>query len=307
MSSNKVTGIYCYYSASIVEIPYDEESEIIVGEKIIYKDAEDKEECGVVRYVNRDSSSPELIIPNSGMLRRATLHDLQKMENYLAQGDGAVEICKKLIDKHELAAQNMEVFRGAYSFDGSKVHFMFTADDRVDFRELVKDLAKALKKQIYLRQVGPRDKAKLLGGYGKCGRQLCCYTFLNKLESINMEMVREQFLESKGSSKLSGCCGKLLCCLKYEVETYRDLRKLFPEIGSTVRLTKASNYPQQVGDVVGLDVLNSKLKVILESGAFTTILSSDVEKVIKVPTPRRGVRPPVPSEVSEEKDSDLKE
>jgi len=304
---NKVTGIYCYYSASIVEIPYDDAEEVNPGDKIIFKDVEDKEECGIVKYVNRDSSSPELVVPNSKVLRPATLHDLQKMENYLEQGVGAVEICKKLIEKHDLVAQNMEVFRGAYSFDGSKVHFMFTADDRVDFRELVKDLAKALKKQIYLRQVGPRDKAKLLGGYGKCGRQLCCYTFLNKLESINMEMVREQFLESKGSSKLSGCCGKLLCCLKYEVETYRDLRKSFPEIGSTIRLKKTSNFPQQNGDVIGLDVLNAKLKVILESGSVATIPASDIEKVVKTPTPRRSSTPAVSEGPSEEKDLAFKE
>jgi len=304
---NNVIGIYCYYSASIVEIPYDETQEVASGDKIIFKDSEDKEECGIVKYVNRGSMSPELIIPNSKILRPATLHDLQKMENYLGQGDGAVEICKKLVEKHGLVDQNMEVFRGAYSFDGSKVHFMFTADDRVDFRELVKDLAKALKKQIYLRQVGPRDKAKLLGGYGKCGRQLCCYTFLNKLESINMEMVREQFLESKGSSKLSGCCGKLLCCLKYEVETYRDLRKSFPEIGSTVRLKKTSNYPQQNGDIIGLDVLNAKLKLLLEGGAIATISFADIEKVVKNAVPKKAFRAPLAEENGADKDLVFKE
>ncbi|MDD3861952.1 MAG: regulatory iron-sulfur-containing complex subunit RicT [Candidatus Gracilibacteria bacterium] len=231
-----------------------------------------------MRYLDREISDPEKVLKNSKILRRLTPNDEQKIENHFEQAKGALDECIKLIAKYELS---MQAFRASYSFDGSKVHFMFVSDDRVDFRELVKDLAKILKKQIYLRQVGPRDKAKFVGGYGKCGRKLCCNSFLNRLESINMEMVRDQALEGKGSPKLSGACGKLLCCLKYEVETYRELKKGLPSIGSIVRLKKSFFTSGPSADVIGLDILNRKLKVRTEEGEIAVIDFSEVDKVLK--------------------------
>lgn len=280
MSKNqKVIGVLCNFSGSVLEIPYYED-DVSPGEKIIFKDAEDKEEFGTVKYVNRDAVEPDKILLRSKVLRKATLNDAQKVENYNDMIPEATESCKKLIEKHELL---MQVFRVGFSFDGGKVHFMFTADDRVDFRELVKDLAKVFKKQIYLRQVGPRDKAKITGGFGKCGRELCCYTFLNKLESINMEMVRDQGLESKGSSKLSGACGKLLCCLKYEVFTYKELKKTVPDVSSVILLKKSSPYQAMKGDVIGLDILNQKVKVILENKEYAVIDVAMIDKVLQKP------------------------
>ncbi len=277
-TAQKVIGISCLYDGTIVEIPFNEKAEVEIADKIIYKDSEEKEEYGEIVYVNKETKNADQILFTSKILRKATPHDLQKLDNYLRQSENALEVCKKLASKYDL---QMQPFRAAYSFDGNKLHFMFTAEERVDFRDLVKDLAKALQKQIHLRQIGPRDKAKVVDGYGRCGRRFCCSTFLDQLESINMEMVRAQSLESKGSSKLSGACGKLLCCLKYEVEQYKLLRRGLPTIGSIVKLKKSSAYPNESARVYGLDILNQKLKVALESGEGVTVAVNDVDKIIE--------------------------
>ena len=272
--ATKVTGIESAYSSTIVEIPFSEKTVAVVGEEVIFKDAEDKEEYGIVRYVGRESIDDDKILFTSKILRKATPHDIQKVDSHVEACAHAVKKCIEIIEKFGL---DMHVFKAGYSFDGNKVQFMFTSDDRVDFRDLVKDLAKVLQKQIHLRQIGPRDKAKFIGGYGKCGRPLCCGTWLGKLESINMEMVRVQGLESKGSSKLSGSCGKLLCCLKYEMEAYKDLRKGVPKIGSFVRLKK----PSQEVTVIALDILNQKIKIVSQGGEYLTAEIKDIDKILK--------------------------
>jgi cell fate regulator YaaT (PSP1 superfamily) len=270
--ATKVISIECGYSASVLEIPFSEKTPVELGDEVIFKDAEGKEEYGMVKQLSHDTKDKDKVSFTSKILRKATPNDIQKVDKLIVDAKSAAKKCNTLIIKFGL---DMNVFRAGVSLDGERVHFMFTAEDRVDFRELVKDLAKTLKKQINLRQIGPRDKAKLVGGFGKCGRQLCCHTWLDKLESINMEMVRAQSLESKGSSKLSGSCGKLLCCLKYEVQAYRDLRKALPQIGSIVNVKKMKNK----GRVIGLDILNQKLKVILENGDFHILEASGVDKV----------------------------
>jgi len=278
MSKINVVGVDCHFSGTLLELPFVEAYDYIPGDRVIFKDEEDKEEFGTVRFLDREAFEPEKVLGASKILRRLTPHDEQKIESHLEHSKGALNSCRKLVEKYGL---NMQTFRASFSFDGSKVHFMFVSDDRVDFRELVKDLASVLKKQIYLRQVGPRDKAKFIGGYGKCGRQLCCNSFLNKLESINMEMVRDQSLESKGSPKLSGACGKLLCCLKYELQTYRELKKGLPSIGSVVRLKKSLFVSGPSADVIGLDILNRKLKIRTEEGEIAVIELSEVDRVLK--------------------------
>lgn len=274
----KVTGINCLYNASLVEIPYSEKDNYEVGEGVIFRDGEEKEEYGVISYVNTVSRDEEQVLKTSKILRKATANDIQKVERHMAEGEHALGICKKCVGKHGLV---MSPFWGGQSFDGNRMYFMFTAEERVDFRELVKDLAKLLQKQIHLRQVGPRDKAKVIDGYGKCGRKLCCSSFMNTLSSINMEMVRAQSLESKGSSKLSGACGKLLCCLKYEVEQYKEMRKGLPTIGSLIKLKKSSAFPGEEARVLGLDILNQKIKVLVKNEEYAIILATDVEKIIK--------------------------
>ncbi len=278
--ATKVIGIECGYSALLVEIPYSDKTETKSGDEIIFKDEEGNEEHGVVKYLNKDPKDEEKILFTSKILRRATANDLQRVESHIEQARRALDTSKEIIKR---LALEMNVFRVGYSFDGSKVHFTFTAEERVDFRDLVKDLAKILKKQIHLRQIGPRDKASIIGGYGRCGRKLCCSGFLNKLESINMEMVRAQGLESKGSSKLSGACGKLLCCLKYEIETYRELKRGVPEVGSIIRLKKSASSSKEAY-VMSADILNQKLKIKLyDKDEFLIINADEIDKVIKQP------------------------
>lgn len=280
----KAVGIDCGYNSSVVEIPYNEGFAFKEGEEVIFKDSEEREEYGVIKYINRESADADGVLLTSKILRKATANDIQKVESHIDLSKAAMKKCGEIISGLGL---QMNVFRSSYSFDGNKIHFMFTADDRVDFRDLVKELAKVLQKQIHLRQIGPRDKAKLIGGYGKCGRPLCCSTWLGKLESIGMEMVRMQALESKGSSKLSGSCGKLLCCLKYEVEAYRDLRKKMPNFGAFVKLKGGGECT-----VIALDILNQKVKVVLEGGETAVVEVKEIEKVLRDKSPQRGMREP---------------
>jgi len=274
----KVIGIESGYSGAIVEIPYNEGVTFVAGDEVIFKDPEDKEEYGVIKFLNRNALEEDKVLFTGKILRKATPNDIQKVDSHIEQSRAAMKKCKEVVDGLGLM---MNVFRAGYSFDGNRLQFMFTSDDRVDFRDLVKELAKTLQKQIHLRQIGPRDRAKMVGGFGKCGRPLCCSTWLGKLESINMEMVRMQALESKGSSKLSGACGKLLCCLKYEVEAYRDLRKTVPRIGSLVKLKK----PAAEGTIIAVDILNQKVKVLIPGSEPQVVSVKEIEKVLKE---RRG-------------------
>lgn len=270
--TTKIMGIESGSSSMVMEMPYSEKAGVAVGDEVIFKDDEEKEEYGIVRYLDREPLDMDKVVFTGKVLRKATPNDIQRVEGHIESAREALEKCKEVVAAHGL---DMAVFRAGYSFDATRVYFLFTSEDRVDFRELVKDLAKVIKKQIQLRQIGPRDRAKMTGGFGKCGRPLCCSTWLGKLESINMEMVREQALEAKGSSKLSGVCGKLLCCLKYEVEAYRDLRKSLPRIGTPIRLKKTG----EAATVIALDILNQKLKVLFEQGGSLTVAVGDIEKV----------------------------
>lgn len=270
----KVLGIECNYSLDILEIPFSTKYDFAEGDDVIFKDPEGKEEFGVIKYVNRDALDDDKVRWDSKILRRATPNDLQKVLSHSEFDEMALKKIKELVSKTDL---EMSAFRAASSFDGSKVHFLFTSDDRVDFRDLVKDLAKVLKKQIHLRQIGPRDKARLTGGYGRCGRSLCCTAWLSDLGGISMEMVRTQALEGKGSSKLSGSCGKLLCCLRYEIEAYRALKQALPPLGSRVKISGRSD----MGAVLALDILNQKLKVSFENGDICTISAPDVKSVFE--------------------------
>lgn len=292
--ATKIIGIECGYSSMIVEIPFNDKVDVEIGDEVIFKDAENKEEYGIVQYLNRPALEEDKVVGGGKILRKATANDIQKVESFVDSANYALEKGKDIVEKLKL---DMNIFRAGYSFDGNCVHFTFTADDRIDFRDLVKDLAKTLQKQIYLRQIGPRDKAKLVGGYGKCGRSLCCNVWLDKFESINMDMVRVQALESKGSSKLSGSCGKLLCCLKYEVESYKEVKKNLPLIGSTVRLKKSVVPVGNIeGLVIALDILNQKFKVFLGGGESVIVGLKDVEKILKRP---KDDRTEIPEEASE--------
>lgn len=188
----------------------------------------------------------DIIAPLKSVIRVVEKEDINKhKENKLKEKD-ALEICLKKVEEHGL---NMKLIDVEYTFDNNKVIFYFTADGRVDFRELVKDLATIFKTRIELRQIGVRDEAKMLGGMGACGRTLCCSTFLGDFASVSIKMAKEQNL-SLNPTKISGICGRLMCCLNYEQSTYEDIRQRLPKVGSIVR----------IGDIQGEVVSNSTVK-----------------------------------------------
>lgn len=246
--------------------------DIKTGQYIVYLDEESNENIAKMIFAEKELSDLEKVQSGLSFLRKATANDLQRMEMLKDDAIEAMEMCRQKVKEHKL---DMQLAFTEFSLDGNKVNFIFTADDRVDFRELVKDLAKNLQKQIHLQQIGPRDKARIVDGCGKCGKTLCCASWMENLESITMDMVRVQCLESKGSAKLSGCCGKLMCCLRYEVDEYKRLKGLMPRVGSIVKLEQGE------GTVNSLDVLNQKIKVYFPEKRSTEIVEvKDIKKVL---------------------------
>jgi len=269
----KVIAVSDQFTRKEMQMPWIEAAgELTNSDFIVYHDEENRENIGKVFIPVKEEKNEEKIAASFSYLRKATPHDLQKMEMMKTQADEAGVNCRQKIIEHKL---DMQLIFTEFSLDGSRVNFIFTSDDRVDFRELVKDLAKTFNKQIHLQQIGPRDKAKAVSGRGKCGKCLCCRCWLKDLQSITMDMVRSQSLESKGSSKLSGCCGKLMCCLRYEVSAYKDLMKNLPKAGSIVKIAKGE------GQVTSLDVLNQKVKVVFADRSFEIVNAGDIKKIIK--------------------------
>ena len=189
------------------------------------------------------------------VVRVATPQDLKRIEENEKKEQEAFGICLEKIEKHGL---EMKLVSVEYTFDGSKILFYFTADGRVDFRELVKDLASVFKTRIELRQVGVRDEAKMLGGLGICGREFCCSRFLNDFKPVTIKMAKEQSL-SLNPVKISGTCGRLMCCLGYEEEAYEHLNRITPRPGAVVKT------PHGKGVVTERSILTGKLKVRLDS------------------------------------------
>ncbi|MCM8779470.1 MAG: stage 0 sporulation family protein [Candidatus Omnitrophica bacterium] len=189
------------------------------------------------------------------VLRIATSEDLNQISKNKRRIKGVINLCLKKIAEHKL---EMKLVEAEYSFDRTKIIFYFTAEGRVDFRELVKDLAKAFKVRIELRQIGVRDEAKLLGGFGPCGRTLCCATFLKDFEPVTMRMAKEQCLSP---TKISGLCGRLMCCLSYEAYLYQELSSGLPKIGDLVEVEGGGK-----GRVVELNILKRTAVIELEDG-----------------------------------------
>ena len=189
------------------------------------------EEIGEVVINKRNMSNSKLSAPLKKVIRIATSKDLKHYEENKKKEKEAFKICEDKIKKYKL---DMHLTDVEYKFDNSKILFYFTADGRIDFRDLVKDLASIFKTRIELRQIGVRDEVKRIGGNGVCGRELCCCSFLNDFETVSIKMAKEQNI-SLNPSKISGNCGRLMCCLKYEQDVYEDKLKRLPKIGSTVK------------------------------------------------------------------------
>jgi len=200
-----------------------------IGDKIIVETARGME-FGEVATPNRDLSDELITMPLKRVVRRATPRDEEQVEMFRAKEREAQQVCAEKIAQHSLP---MSLVGAEYTFDGQKLIFYFTAENRVDFRELVRDLAATFKTRIELRQIGVRDEAKMLGGLGPCGRPICCATFLGEFQPVSIRMAKEQNL-SLNPTKISGLCGRLMCCLRYECEHYAEPRPTLPEIGVAV-------------------------------------------------------------------------
>lgn len=198
----------------------------------------------------------DIVAPLKSVIRVATEEDVEKHNSNKVKEKDALDICLKKIEEHKL---NMKLIDVEYTFDNNKVIFYFTADGRVDFRELVKDLATIFKTRIELRQIGVRDEAKMLGGLGPCGRPLCCSTFLGDFASVSIKMAKEQNL-SLNPTKISGICGRLMCCLNYEQSTYEDIRKRLPKVGSIVNIGEIN------AEVIGNNTVKENVKVRYRRG-----------------------------------------
>ena len=223
------------------------------GQKVIVETARGLElgECTVGNKMVEDN---EIVSPLKPLVRIATEDDIRLSEQTKAKEKDAFIICNESIEKHKI---DMHLVDAEYTFDGSKLMFYFTSDGRVDFRELLKELARIFRTRIDLRQIGVRDEAKMLGGIGICGRPFCCASFLNEFQPVSIKMAKEQSL-SLNPMKISGACGRLMCCLKYEQAAYEDLSKRVPPVGSLVET------PDGRGIVTEATLLKERVKVRLD-------------------------------------------
>ncbi|MBR3642822.1 MAG: stage 0 sporulation family protein [Lachnospiraceae bacterium] len=212
-------------------------------------------EFGTVVMPPTEVEEEKVTQPLKPVIRKATEEDIKTEAKNREKEKEAFKICQEKIRKHQL---EMKLIDAEYTFDNNKVLFYFTADGRIDFRELVKDLAAVFKTRIELRQIGVRDETKILGGIGVCGRPLCCHTYLADFAPVSIKMAKEQNL-SLNPTKISGICGRLMCCLKNEEETYEELNKKLPNVGDTVTTEDGLK-----GEVASVNVLRQLVRVIVD-------------------------------------------
>ena len=211
-------------------------------------------ECGLVAKANHKTNEDDITKPLKKVIRAATEEDVKTLAENKEKEKEAFKICEGKIEAHGLDMNLVDV---EYTFDRSKLLFYFTADGRVDFRELVKDLASAFRTRIELRQIGVRDESRMVGGFGICGRPFCCSTFLNDFQPVSIKMAKEQGL-SLNPTKISVTCGRLMCCLKYEQDTYEHLLRVTPKVGAIVDTRDGK------GRVVENNLITGMLKVSLD-------------------------------------------
>ncbi|MBR2086656.1 MAG: stage 0 sporulation family protein [Oscillospiraceae bacterium] len=224
--------------------------ELAMGTEVVVETARGPE-CGIVSIPNRKVNSETIVSPLKNVLRVMTKEDHHQVEQNKQKEKKAFRICVQKIEQRGLKMKLVDV---NCTFDNSKLLFYFTADSRVDFRELVKDLASVFRMRIELRQIGVRDEAKMFGGLGVCGREFCCRGYLGDFQPVSIKMAKEQGL-SLNPTKISGTCGRLMCCLKHEQATYEELAKITPRIGSIVKT------PQGKGRVDDANLITGKLRI----------------------------------------------
>ena len=217
----------------------------------------------VTKFISEDKIDKK--IDYKKVIRNTTKDDYKRHLNNLRDADKAIIKCNSLILEYGL---DMKIIDASYTFDREQLIFRFVADDRVDFRQLAKDLGSIYKTRIELRQVGIRDKAKEVGGIGPCGRKLCCSNFLNEFDSVSINMAKNQNL-SLNPSKINGVCGRLLCCLKYENDNYTEYKKGLPDIGNKVSIDGRE------GKVISVDVFHKNYKVVFSDGDIMVVDNSN--------------------------------
>ena len=238
-------------------------------------------EMGTVLIPPKEVDDDKVVQPLKPVIRIATDDDEKVIEKNKEKEAEAYVICKEKIAKHGL---DMKLVAAEYTFDNNKVLFYFTADGRIDFRELVKDLASVFKTRIELRQIGVRDETKIMGGIGICGRELCCRSYLTDFVPVSIKMAKEQNL-SLNPTKISGVCGRLMCCLKNEQETYEYLNSRLPSVGDSV-ITPTGMH----GEVSGVNVLRQLVKVVVDNGEEKELQEYAVDDLKFTPRRRRDVR-----------------
>ena len=245
-------------------------------------------EYGICAAGNHKIPMKDVVAPLRCVLRHATAEDERTVARNRAEEKRAFDICMQKIAEHQL---DMQLVSAEYSFDGSKILFFFTADERVDFRELVKNLASVFHTRIELRQIGVRDKAKMVGGLGICGRPFCCASFLDDFQPVSIKMAKTQNL-SLNPTKISGTCGRLMCCLKYEQDAYEDLLRTAPKAESFV------DTPEGRGTVVEVDLLRQRVKVRMEDAPETISVFANADIAILRSGKAKKNDPPIPADLA---------
>lgn len=260
----KNTGKVYYFSPGDHELPK--------GSQVVVETARGVE-CGEVVISNKEVADETIIKPLKPVLRPATPEDVRRSKENAEKEKKAFKLCQEKIAAHKLDMKLVDV---EYTFDNSKILFYFTADGRVDFRELVKDLASVFRTRIELRQIGVRDEAKMLGGLGICGRPFCCSQFLGDFQPVSIKMAKEQGL-SLNPTKISGSCGRLMCCLKYEQDTYEDLLRTTPKVGAIVTSREGK------GTVMEANLLTGAIKIRLDKSPDSppVVMKREDVKVIR--------------------------
>ena len=245
-------------------------------------------EFGICAGGNHKIPQKDVVAPLRKVLRRATAQDEKTVAENRAKEKKAYDVCLQKIEEHGL---DMQMVSAEVAFDGSKILFYFTADERVDFRELVKNLASVFHTRIELRQIGVRDKAKMVGGLGICGRPFCCASFLDDFQPVSIKMAKTQNL-SLNPTKISGTCGRLMCCLKYEQEAYEDLIRTSPKMESFV------DTPEGRGTVVEVDLLRQRVKVRMEDSPETISVFQNADIAVLRSGKAKKNDPPIPADLA---------
>ena len=254
------------------------DNKLSAGDMVIVETARGLE-CGKVATPNKTVSDEELAYPLKPLVRIATENDLRHLEENKLKEKEAYRICEQKIANHKL---EMKLVSVECTFDNSKILFYFTADGRIDFRQLVKDLASIFKTRIELRQIGVRDETKILGGIGICGRCLCCHTYLSEFAPVSIKMAKEQNL-SLNPTKISGVCGRLMCCLKNEQDTYEYLNSKLPNVGDEVKTSTGVK-----GIVQEVSVLRQRVKLLVtDEKGEKELIDYKVDDLVFRPRKRR--------------------